>query len=59
MRMVSNRNMFAEVHSAVGCKSSVLAQAITVPDKAGQLCSVCEAQVEVSDGPVMEMCELP
>lgn len=51
--------MFAEVHSAVGCKSSVLAQAIIVPDKAGQLCSVCEAQVEVSDGPVMEMCELP
>lgn len=53
--MLSNHNTFAELHSAVGCKSSVLAWVIKVPDKAGQLCSVCEAEVEVSDCPFIEM----
>ena len=57
--MVSNHNTFAELCSAVGCKSSVLALAIKVPDEAGELFSVCGAKMEISDGPVMGKCEFP
>lgn len=57
LRITQDR--FSELHTAVGCNSFVPALAACLPHEGRLLCSVCEAEMEVSDGPVMRMCELP
>lgn len=53
------QDRFAELHTAVGCNGSVPALAACVPDEGGQLCLVYEAEMEISGGPVIGMCEFP